>query len=183
MSSIKIHAAILTLFGCGKSKYAPGTVGSFATILIWLGFSYLFFLEGVPLWVETMIWALASVAMFYYGIFAVPIYSKSLNDEDHPSIVLDEVLGQVVALALIYPFVKSYYFLDVESGGNLVVASSHITFCFLGFRLLDILKPSIIGKIDRNVKGGFGVMLDDLVCGLFVGGLGVIFFLILKCFN
>lgn len=175
MFSIKFHAAFLTLFGCGKSKYAPGTVGSFAAVFIWLGFSYLFFLWQVSTLVEVVIWLVASLIILIYGSVASNIYSDFLGKEDHSSIVLDEVMGQVIALCLTYPFVKSYYFTDV----NLLIIISHVSFCFVIFRVLDITKPSIIGRVDKNVKGGFGVMLDDLICGFLTAalGIGVIFIL------
>ena len=106
MSSMKYHAIFLTFFGCGKWKYGPGSLTSLVVTLLWLYISYEFHLHGVETWIETTMWLSLSVILFFYGVFIIPIYSKKLGKEDHPSIVIDEVMGQIVALALSYPFLK-----------------------------------------------------------------------------
>lgn len=179
-SSMKYHEMVLKFFGCGNWKYGPGTFTSFITCCLWLGTSYIFFLHQVPLWVGTTMWILLSVIMFLYGIFIIPIYSKILKVHDHPSIVLDEVLGQLVSLLMTYPFVHRYYFVIDNTTINFLLILSHIGFCFLSFRLLDIAKPSIIGRIDREIKGGVGVMLDDFVSGIISGVLGILMFKVLE---
>jgi phosphatidylglycerophosphatase A len=88
---------------------------------------------------------------------------------DHQSIVLDEVLGQILALQLTFLLFREDYFSQ-----NYVIAI-HLLFCFISFRFFDITKPSIIGLADR-VKTGFGVMLDDLLCGIITAILGTIIF-------
>lgn len=180
-SSMKYHELVLKFFGCGNWKYGPGTFASFITCCLWLATNYIFFLHQMTLWAGTAIWILLSIIMFFYGIFIVPIYSKMVNDDDHPSIVLDEVLGQLVSLLMTYPSVHKYYFVIDNATINFLVILSHVGFCFLSFRLLDIAKPSIIGKIDREVKGGVGVMLDDLVSGILSGALGILMFKLLEC--
>ena len=172
-TSLKYHELVLKFFGCGNWKYGPGTFTSFITCCLWLTTNYIFFLNETPLWAGTTIWILLSIIIFFYGIFIIPIYSKIVGEEDHPSIVLDEVLGQLVSLLITYPFVHKYYFTIENSTINFLVILSHIGFCFLSFRFLDIAKPSIIGRIDREVKGGVGVMLDDFVCGIVSGILGI----------
>lgn len=176
MSKLKYHGVILTFFGCGKWKYGPGTFASFVTTCIWFLVTYVFFLKGVSVEFETTMWLVMSAAMFLYGIFITPLYSRITGVEDHPSIVLDEVMGQLVALALTYPLVKPFYFVISDFKINFLIVVSHISFCFISFRLLDIAKPSIIGTIDRTVKGGVGVMLDDLVCGIISGVCGIAIF-------
>lgn len=180
MSLMKYHTVFLTFFGCGKWKYGPGTLTSFVTTAIWLFVSYQFFLHDISTFIETTIWISASAIMFIYGVYIVPFYSKFLGEEDHHSIVLDEVMGQLVALSLTYPFIKPYYFGIANPKISFLTIISHISFCFLLFRFLDIAKPSFIGKIDNEVKGGFGVMLDDLVCGIVSGISGIALILILE---
>ncbi|MBM5783128.1 MAG: phosphatidylglycerophosphatase A [Pelagibacterales bacterium] len=180
MSSIKYHGIFLTFFGCGKWKYGPGTLTSFVTTAIWLFASYQFFLNGVSTTTETVIWTSASTIMFFYGVYIIPFYSKFIGEEDHPSIVLDEVMGQLVALSLTYPFIKPYYFGLVNTKISFLTIISHISFCFLLFRFLDIAKPSFIGKVDHEVKGGIGVMLDDLICGIVSGICGIALILVLE---
>jgi phosphatidylglycerophosphatase A len=182
MSLVKYHGVILTFFGCGKWKYGPGTFTSFVATCLWLAVSYLFFLKQIPVVFETIMWIVFSAVIFVYGVFIVPIYSKLIGEEDHPSIVLDEVMGQIIALLMTYPFIKPYYFIIDNSRINCLIIVSHVSFCFLLFRLLDIAKPSIIGSIDRNVKGGVGVMLDDFVCGILSGIFGIIIFKVLEYF-
>lgn len=173
MSSLKYHSIFLTFFGCGKWKYGPGTLTSFVTVLLWFGVSYWFFAQNTSILLQTIIWLAMSSLMFIYGIFIIPLYAKMIGQEDHPSIVLDEVMGQLVALALSYPFVRPYYFVVPDPTINALIIIAHLGFSFVLFRLLDISKPSIIGKIDRNVKGGLGVMLDDLVSGIITGILNI----------
>lgn len=177
-SSFKYHAIFLTFFGCGKWRYGPGTLTSFITTIIWLGVSYYFYLQNVDIVVETTMWISLAVTMFIYGIFIIPIYSTKLDREDHPSIVLDEVMGQIVALSLSYPFLKPYYFAIEDIRIKSIIIISHVSVSFMLFRILDITKPSIIGRIDRNIKGGAGVMLDDLVCGLLASGFTILLFFI-----
>lgn len=179
MSALKYHEAILTFFGCGKCKYAPGTFTSFITVLIWLLVTILFLKNEVTIAVETFIWLFLSIVMFVYGVLIIPTYSKILGVEDHPSIVLDEVVGQILALAITYPVIKPYYASLMEQNMNVIIVTSHILFCFISFRFFDIVKPSVIGTIDRTIKGGLGVMLDDVVCGVISGIFGVVLFKII----
>jgi phosphatidylglycerophosphatase A len=175
-TSLKYHELVLKFFGCGNWKYGPGTFTSFITCCLWLATNYIFFLNETPLWAGTIIWTSLSIIIFFYGVFIVPIYSKVVGVEDHPSIVLDEVLGQLVSLLMTYPLIHEYYFAIENTKINSLVILCHIGFCFLSFRFLDIAKPSIIGRIDREVKGGVGVMLDDLISGIISGILGILMF-------
>lgn len=180
MSAIKYHEIFLTFFGCGKFKYGPGTLTSFLTTIIWLFVSYQFFLNDVSTFFETSFWLLISAIMFFYGVYIIPFYTKYLGQEDHPSIVIDEVMGQLTALSLTYPFIKPYYFSILNAKICFLTIVSHASFCFLLFRFLDIAKPFFIGKIDNEIKGGIGVMLDDLVCGLVTAICGIALILILE---
>ena len=180
MSLMKYHGIFLTFFGCGKWKYGPGTLTSFIITGLWLFVSYQFFLHDVSTFFETSIWLLVSAIMFIYGVYIIPFYTKYLGQEDHPSIVIDEVMGQLVALSLTYPFIKPYYFAILNAKISFLTIISHTSFCFLLFRFLDIAKPSFIGKIDNEVKGGIGVMLDDLICGIVTGICGIGLILVLE---
>lgn len=175
-SKIKMHGILITFFGCGKLRHGPGTLASFMTVMMWLGFSALFYkFELITPIYEMFFWLAISTALFIYGIIFIPLYEKHLNSHDHPSIVIDEVVGQLVALCLTYPFVKKYYF-DNTLFLNQLIMLGHIILSFTFFRFLDISKPLFIGWIDRNVKSSFGVMLDDLVCGLITAALNITIF-------
>lgn len=178
-SSLHLYGILLTFFGCGKWRHGPGTLASFVTILIWLGVSSFFFDLDVDTFYELIFWLTISTLFFIYGVLFIPLYSTFLDAQDHPSIVLDEVVGQLIALCLTYPFVKEYYFNETWFLSNLVMFG-HIFSCFIFFRFLDIAKPSFIGWIDRNIKNSFGVMFDDLICGLLSAAIIITIFLAYK---
>lgn len=177
-STIKLHSIFITFFGCGKLRHGPGTLASFITTALWFGSSYLFNKFDVFTSLQEMFfWITISTIFFIYGILFIPLYEKHLNSHDHQSIVIDEVVGQLVALCLTYPFVKNYYF-DNTLFLNQLIMVGHIILSFTLFRFLDIAKPLFIGWIDRNVKGSLGVMLDDLACGLVAAVVNITIFTI-----
>lgn len=144
---------ICTWFGAGLLRPAPGTWGSAIAIALgvmihWLG--------SFPLLLT------ATIAVTLLGFWAVPRYTKDMDDPDRSEIVIDEVAGQW--LALCFP---SFGFWQVG------LASSNFPYpgwlaAFLFFRLFDIWKPWLVGRADRE-GGTAGVMLDDLWAGLFAG--------------
>lgn len=132
----------LTFFYFGLLKPAPGTWGSLAGLVpAILIYEYI----GA----STLF--LASILLFLVSINIINNYEKKLGIHDASHIVIDEVAGIWIGVSF--------------CGGSLV---SYIL-VFLFFRFFDITKPSIIGKIDKNVKGGLGVMGDDMVAGALAG--------------
>jgi phosphatidylglycerophosphatase A len=130
-------ARLLALgFGSGLSPWAPGTVG---TLWAWLVFVVLESVLGPSQW--AVILPLAFVA----GIVACGATARDLGVADHGGIVWDEIVAFWLVL------------LVVPSALGWQLAA------FLLFRFFDIVKPPPIRYCDRNVKGGFGVMLDDLL--------------------
>ncbi|SKB93994.1 phosphatidylglycerophosphatase A [Luteibacter sp. 22Crub2.1] len=129
-------------FGSGLAPKAQGTFGSLAAIVPWLLLREL----SVPAWL--VIIALS----FALGVWACEVAGRLLGVADHRSLVWDEFVGQWIALlpALLAPWWA------VAAG-------------FLLFRLFDVWKPWPIAWFDRRVKGGFGVMLDDVIAGIFAG--------------
>ena len=129
---------LATWFGAGLFPMAPGTAGSLAA----LPFAYLIshYLGIVGLGVAIAI-------VFTIGIWAAHHYSKRTASHDAGPIVIDEVAGQWLALLLVPADIVLY------------------AIGFALFRLTDIVKPWPIGWADRKVKGGFGVMFDDLLAG------------------
>lgn len=131
---------IATALGAGLSPKAPGTAGSAIALLPWW-----FLLRGLPLaW-----YVVALAAGFALGVWACGIAGRRLGVEDHGALVWDEVVGMWVAL------------FAAPAGWPWMIAG------FVLFRLFDIGKPWLVGLADRRVKGGVGVMLDDLVAGIF----------------
>ena len=136
----------LTVGFSGLSPKAPGTVGSFISLIIGL-----FLLEFLH--VSTLF--LLALLITVIAIKQIDIYEKEVDMHDGKEIVIDELAGMWITLAIC----------GINSG-NMIIMS---VLGFLYFRLFDIWKPSIIGKIDREVKGGLGVMGDDIVAGLAAG--------------
>ncbi len=159
---------ILTFFYTGKIKKAPGTFGSLSALLLWFLLTKLFFTQNISLTSQNIFWGLFLISILFFGIFTIKIYSKKFKTIDHGSIVLDEVLGQIIALQMTFNFIHHDYF------SNNFLILNHLLFCFISFRFLDIKKPLFIGWCDKNLKNSFGVMFDDLLCGLIVGGIGIL---------
>jgi phosphatidylglycerophosphatase A len=127
-------------FGSGLAPRAQGTFGSAAAILPWLLLRQL----SLPLYVVVI------VATFALGVWACNVAGRALGVDDHRSLVIDEFVGQWVTLlpALFAPW-------------WIVLAG------FALFRLFDVWKPWPISWLDRHLKGGMGVMVDDVVAGVF----------------
>lgn len=147
---IKSPALLLaTWWGTGLSPRAPGTVGSLAALpfcSIWLLY--------LPLW------GVAGVALLlmFLGVWAAEQAGAAWGKPDHGAIVIDEVLGQLLALAL------PYYVLGASA-----VSFQFLLVGFVLFRLFDIAKPWPVSYFDNHWKSGWGVMLDDVVAGLLAG--------------
>jgi len=125
-------------FGSGLSPLAPGTAGTLLAAAIW------FVLPAQALPYSLALPALAALA----GIWICGRGAKKLGGGDHPGIVWDEFAGCWITLAL------------VPAGALWALGGIAL------FRLLDIVKPWPIKWLDRNLKGGVGVMLDDVVAGI-----------------
>ncbi|OCL84665.1 phosphatidylglycerophosphatase A family protein [Arcobacter porcinus] len=136
----------LTVGFSGLSPKAPGTVGSFVSLI--LALALLEFLHSSSLF-------LLAVLVSIIAVKQINIYEKEVGIHDSSEIVIDELAGMWIALSLS----------GINSENILITAS----LAFIFFRIFDIWKPSIIGKIDKNVKGGLGVMGDDILAGVFAG--------------
>jgi len=157
---LKLHELLLSFFYCGKIKIAPGTFGSFVAMFLWLAYSTIACGLSISFVEQNIFWAIFLVITFVYGCLATPIYTKQFKQIDHQTIVLDEVVGQILALQISFPLIRENYFQEP------LLMFIHLASAFFLFRFFDIKKPSIIGRADR-IKSGFGVMLDDVFAGLF----------------
>lgn len=139
---MKFNELFVTVFYSGFAKKAPGTVGSFVSLI--LGYLILMYLS-----LETLV--SATVALGIIGVFEINKYQKRTGKQDPKEVVIDELVGMWIALSMV-PF-------------GIVEA----LLAFVMFRAFDITKPSIIGRIDEKMKNGLGVMLDDVLAGIFGG--------------
>ena len=129
-----------TWFGVGLIRPAPGTWGSLAALLLWYFAEFLHSSIHIVLPIFILFsWLVCSQA------------SQDSQSKDHSSIVIDEVAGMLVALSFVAHELIIYLW------------------AFLLFRLLDIWKPWPVSWADKNVEGGLGILLDDLIAGLFAG--------------
>ena len=148
-----LQKLFLTFGGAGLSPKAPGTVGTLASLPVGLAILY-------TLGMETLFFL--TLAITIIGIFEINKYEQSTGLHDQQHIVIDEAAGMWLALmiAISTANTMSYPYAEILA----------IVFSFAAFRLFDIWKPSTIGWIDREVKGGMGVMMDDVLAGI-AGGL------------
>ncbi len=128
-----------TGFGTGFSPIAPGTAGSALAIALCIPLTA----AGLPALMA------AVVLLFPVGVWAAGVCGDRYGAHDHGRIVIDEVVGQFIALAS-FP----------ASPGWLLPG-------FLLFRFFDISKPFPAGRIDRRWRTPFGVMADDVVAGVY----------------
>jgi len=129
--------------GSGAARFAPGTFGT---------------LVAIPLY-----WFMQPLSMLYYGLLTLVLFlvgiglcgyaARKLGVHDHPGIVWDEVVGYLVTMFM------------APAGWLWIVIG------FALFRLFDIWKPWPIGWLDAKVSGGFGIMIDDVLAGIYAASL------------
>ena len=128
---------VATFFYLGKLPFAPGSWGSLGALLLWL-------LLPVAFSIHLSI----IVILFVLGVYSSNKMAKYLDDDDPSEVVIDEVVGMGISL-----------FMLPHSFGLYLLA-------FILFRIFDIVKPWFIYRI-QNLPGGWGIMLDDVLAGLF----------------
>lgn len=137
----KIALLIAEFFYCGKFPYAPGTMGSLGALVLWVPALYF----AWPLW---LVLALL-VALFFIGLWASEYGIRHYKKPDPKQVVIDEVVGMGLPFLVISPV---WY---------------EVLIAFALFRFFDILKPWPIKLVEKSYKGAWGIMLDDVVAGLF----------------
>ncbi len=155
MDKFSLRACFLTLFFSGYSKKAPGTIGSLVALL--LGLPVLIFSANTLF--------LASILIGLIAIAQIDKEEEESKIHDSSYIVIDELVGMWLAMAI--------------SGLSL----AGVVLSFIFFRIYDITKPSLIGKIDKEVKGGLGVVADDALAGVLAGLSALLIIHILGFFN
>ncbi|GAA9590528.1 phosphatidylglycerophosphatase A [Helicobacter pylori] len=155
MNKFSLRACFLTLFFSGYSKKAPGTIGSLVALL--LGLPILIFSANTLF--------LAAVLIGLIAIAQIDKEEEETKRHDSSYIVIDELVGMWLAMAI--------------SGLSL----AGVVLSFIFFRIYDITKPSLIGRIDKEVKGGLGVVADDALAGVLAGLSTLLVISILGFFN
>ena len=126
-------------FGLGLAPKAPGTFGTLAAI------PFIFLTMMAPLWLQLVV----AIAICAIGIWFCDVASRDAGVHDHPAIVWDEVAGFYITMI------------------GAAISWQTLLVGFILFRFFDIVKPWPITLLDKHVKGGFGIMVDDILAGIF----------------
>ena len=154
------------MFGLGKVRFIPGTLGSLATT------TFLFYLFHA-LNVSSNIILIGWTIIFVYSFYAVSTHIKNSKNKDPQEIIIDEFLGQSIPI----------YFYEISHGTTKESDEAIVYYAlfFVLFRYFDIMKPFPVNFFDKNFKNSFGVIMDDICAGLYVV-LTVVCFMIVKSY-
>ena len=143
---MKLAKLIATLFFVGQAKIAPGSIASLLTTIVF----YIFAMKLDYIMIVIIIFVITSLSFF-----AIHVYTTDFKEKDRSEIVIDEVVGQLVALSPLLFFEEKF--------------PPEIYTCFMSFtffRFFDIVKPYPIYLFDR-MNSTFGVIFDDILAGVF----------------
>ena len=147
----KPYDFIASLGGIGLIPFAPGTFGSIFAWFVFVIMSH---------FVDMLIY---TICIVFIAIWVCEKASINLIEKDHKSIVIDELAGMWVALVPVIYFASNQF-------ERIIYACLALVF----FRVFDILKPFPISYFDKKYKNGFGIVLDDIIAGIFSGILSVL---------
>ena len=159
----KINFLFVTLFGIGKIKKIPGSFASLVTTL------FLFFLFNI-LNVSANIILILIILIFFISLYSVNIFIKDLDNKDPKEVVIDEFIGQSIPICL--------YEIAHEGTKETNEVLTFYFIMFILFRVFDIAKPYPVSYYDKNFKNSFGVIMDDVVAGLYVVAVLVLYMVI-----
>ena len=159
-----INYLFVTCLGIGSFRFAPGTVTSLVTtIFLYSLFHIINLSSGIIL--------LILLIVFMYSFYAVSDYIKYNENKDPKEVVIDEFIGQSIPI----------YLYEISHGilKDPREAALFYLYIFILFRFFDIKKPFPINFFDKQFKNSFGVIIDDVVAGLYVV-LTLIIFMVIK---
>ena len=159
----RLNFLFVTLFGIGKLKKIPGSYASLATTI------FLFFLFHI-LNLSPNIVLVGVIFIFLISIYAVNVFIKNLDNKDPKEVVIDEFIGQSIPICL-YEIAHQ----DTKTNGQIL---TFYFIMFILFRIFDIAKPYPASYYDKNLKNGFGVIMDDVCAGLYVVAILVLYMVI-----
>lgn len=134
----KLVIQLATFFGAGRLPKSPGTWGTLATIPLWYLLAQL---HAIPYMVVVLLLCIAAILI-------AQAYETLTNTHDSKEIVIDEVVGFLITMTW------------------LPLTWQSLVAGFILFRIVDIVKPPPIKQLDRKVKGGVGVVIDDIAAGI-----------------
>ena len=154
----------VTCFGIGSFKFAPGTITSLITTVFLYSLFHIINLPNIAILIILLI-------VFIYSFYAVSEYIKYNENKDPKEVVVDEFIGQSIPIYL-YEIAHG----SVKETNEAVLFYLYI---FILFRYFDIKKPFPVSFFDKKFKNSFGVIMDDVVAGLYVV-LTLIIFMVIK---
>ena len=148
-----LNYLFVTCFGIGSFRYAPGTITSLVTTIFLFSLFHIINLSS-----NIILFILLLV--FIYSFYAVSYYIKDNENKDPKEVVVDEFIGQSIPI----------YLYEVSHGTikDPQEAVLFYLYIFILFRYFDIKKPFPVNLFDKKFKNSFGVILDDVVAGLYV---------------
>ena len=161
-----INYLVVTCFGIGTIRFAPGTITSLITTIFLYSLFHIINLSNLIIFLILLI-------IFIYSFYAVSEYIKKFEDKDPKEVVIDEFIGQSIPI----------YLYEISHGTEKSFEDSFYFYVimFMTFRVFDIIKPFPVSYFDKNFKNSFGVIMDDIVAGLYVV-LFLIFFMTIKIY-
>ena len=153
----------VTCFGIGTFRFAPGTITSFVTTIFLFSLFHIINLSNKVILLTLLI-------IFVYSFYAVSEYIKNNKNKDPKEIVVDEFIGRSVPI----------YLYEIAHGTvkNPQEVTLFYLYIFILFRYFDIKKPFPVNYFDKKFKNSFGVIMDDVMAGLYVVVTLVIFMVI-----
>ena len=147
---MKVVLNIATLGPIGHLPRCPGTFGSIPGIFAALALTY----------IPASLGLVFLLLFFVVSVWASGASARNLGTDDPKEVVIDEALGMTIALF------------------HIPISPLPIILSFLLFRSLDILKPPPVRQFDRELKGGLGIVMDDVAAGIMAN---LILRLLLRC--
>jgi len=148
-----LNTLFVTMFGLGKVKKIPGTIGSLATVIILYFFFHILNLSSNIILIGLLV-------VFVFSFSAVAMYIKDNENKDPKEVIIDEFIGQSIPI----------YLYEISHGTEKLTDEALIFYgvCFVLFRFFDIAKPFPVIFFDKNFKNSFGVIMDDVCAGFYV---------------
>ncbi len=159
-----LNYLIVTCFGIGSIRFAPGTITSLITTVFLYSLFHIINLSNSSILIFLLI-------VFIYSFYAVAEYIKYSENKDPKEVVIDEFIGQSIPIYL--------YEISHSTSKDSTEAVLFYLYIFILFRFFDIKKPFPINFLDKKFKNSFGVIFDDVIAGLYVV-LTLIIFMIIK---
>ena len=148
-----INTLFVTMLGLGRLPKIPGTFGSLATVLILYVLFHKFNLSSNLI-------LIVLISIFIYSFLAVASHIKDNENKDPKEVIIDEFIGQSIPI----------YLYEISHGTEKSPNEALIFYgvCFVLFRFFDIAKPFPVNFFDKNFKNSFGVIMDDVIAGIYV---------------